>query len=46
MNKEVKNVLFPGPMVLFRSVCRLSSYLVKAKLHPLVVCYGAFWDKF
>ena len=35
MNEEVKNALFPGPMVSFRSACKLSSYLVRAKLYPL-----------
>ena len=36
MNEEVKNVFKPGPMVSFRSARKLSSYLVRAKLYPLV----------
>ena len=35
MNEEVKNLFLPRPMVSFRSACKLSSYLVRAKLYPL-----------
>ena len=35
MNEEVNNLLIPGPMVSFRGVHKLSSYLVRAKLYPL-----------
>ena len=35
MNEEVKNLLLPGPMVSFRGACKLSSYLVRAKLYSL-----------
>ena len=35
MNEEVKNLLIPGPMVSFRGACKLSSYLVRAKLYSL-----------
>ena len=33
---EVKKLFSPGPMVSFRSARKLSSYLVRAKLYPLV----------
>ena len=35
MNEEVRNLFLPGPMVSFRGVHKLSSYLVRAKLYPL-----------
>ena len=35
MNEEVKNLFLPGPMVSFRAACKLSNYLVQAKLYPL-----------
>ena len=35
MNEEVRKTFSPGPMVLFRSARKLSSYLVRAKLYPL-----------
>ena len=35
VNEEVKNLLLPEPMVLFRGARKLSSYLVIAKLYPL-----------
>ena len=35
MNEEVQNLFHPGPMVSFRGVRKLSSYLVRAKLYPL-----------
>ena len=34
MNDEVKRVFTPKPMVSFRSSCKISSYLVRAKLCP------------
>ena len=37
MNQDVKNVFIPGPIVLYRSVRKISSYLVRAKLYP--------WDR-
>ena len=35
MNEEVTETFSPGPMVSFWSARKLSSYLVRAKLHPL-----------
>ena len=35
MDKEVKKVFSPAPMVSFKSARKLSSYLVRAKLYPL-----------
>ena len=35
MSCEVKAVFLSGPLVLFRSAHRISSYIVRAKLHPL-----------
>ena len=35
MDKEVKKVFSPIPMVSFRSARKISSYLVRAKLYPL-----------
>ena len=35
MDKEVKKVFTPRPMVSFRSARKLNSYLVRAKLYPL-----------
>ena len=35
MNEETKKVFSAGPMVLFRSPRKISSYLVRAKLYPL-----------
>ena len=35
MNKEEKNLFFSGPMVSFRGVRKLSSYILRAKLYPL-----------
>ena len=35
MNKEEKNLFLPGPMVSFRDVLKLSSYILRAKLYPL-----------
>ena len=33
MNKELKHLFTPGPMVSFRSSRKISSYLVRAKLY-------------
>ena len=41
MNKEVKNVFTPGSLIPFRSACKLSSYLVRAKLYPLERTVGS-----
>ena len=41
MNKEVKKVFTPGPMVSFRSARKISSYLVRAKLYPLERTVGS-----
>ena len=35
MNEELKHLLTPSPMVLFRSSRKISSYLVRAKLYPV-----------
>ena len=35
MNEEAKNLVFPGPIVLFRGARKLSSYLVRIKFYPL-----------
>ena len=35
MSCEAKAVFLPDPMVLFRSVHKISSYLMRAKLYPL-----------
>ena len=34
MNEEVKNLVLPEPMVLFRSVRKIGSYLARTKLYP------------
>ena len=35
MNEETKKAFLPQPMILFRSPCKISSYLLRAKLYPL-----------
>ena len=35
LNKEIKEIFTPCPMVSFRGARKLGSYLVKAKLYPL-----------
>ena len=35
MSSEAKAVFSPGPMVSFKSACKISSYFVRAKLYPL-----------
>ena len=42
MNEEAKKVFTPGPMISFRSARKLSSYLVRAKLHPIKQTVGSF----
>ena len=42
MDEEVKRVFTPGPMVLFRSSRKLSSYLVRAKVYPTEKVVGFF----
>ena len=37
MDKEVKKVFTPPPIVSFCSACKLNSYLVRAKLYPLEI---------
>ena len=41
MDQETKNVFTPGPMAKFRSTCKLSSYLVRAKLYPIERIVGS-----
>ena len=42
MDKEVKKVFTPRPMVLFCSARKLNSYLVRAKLYPLERTVGSY----
>ena len=42
MNKEVKEIFTPGPMVSFRGARKFGSYLVRAKLYPLERSVGSF----
>ena len=42
MHDEVKRVFTPKPMVSFRSSCKISSYLVRAKLYPIERTAGSF----
>ena len=42
MDEEVKRVFTPGAMISFRSSRKLSSYLVRAKLHPTKRVVGSF----
>ena len=41
MNEDVKSVFTPAPMISFRSARKLSSYLVRAKLHSLERTVGS-----
>ena len=43
MNDDVKKVITPRPMVLFRSACKLNSYV--AKLYPLERTVGSYKSK-
>ena len=45
MNDDVKKVITPRPMVLFRSACKLNSYVVRAKLYPLERTVGSYKSK-
>ena len=40
MSHEAKAVFSPGPMISFRSARRISSYLVRAKLHQKIFKAG------
>ena len=42
LNKEVREIFTPSPMVSFRGVRKLGSYLVRAKLYPLERSVGSF----
>ena len=42
MNDEVKKTFTPSPMILFRSYRKISSYIVRAKLHPLERRVGSY----
>ena len=42
MDKEVKNVFPIAPIVSFKSIRKLRSYLVRAKLYPLQRTVGSF----
>ena len=42
MDKDVKKVFIPPPMVSFRSARKLNSYLVRAKLYPLERMVGSY----
>ena len=42
MNEEAKKVFTPGAMIFFRSARKLSSYLVRVKLHPIERTAGSF----
>ena len=45
MDKEVKRVFTPKPMISFQSARKLSSYLVRAKLYPTERTLGSYnWD--
>ena len=42
MNKEVKEIFIPGPIVSLLMARKLGSYLVSAKLYPLERSVGSF----
>ena len=42
LNKEVKKIFTPDPIVSFRGARKLGSYLVRAKLYPLKKSVGSF----
>ena len=42
MDKEVKRVFTPKPMISFGSARKLSSYLVRAKLNPTERTVGSY----
>ena len=41
VSHQAKAVFPPGPMILFRSVRKISCYLVRAKLYPLKRSVGS-----
>ena len=41
-DQKVERVFTHGPMALFHSAQKISSYLVRAKLYPLERCFGPF----
>ena len=45
MNKDLKSVFTPAPMISFSSLRKLSSYLVRAKLYPLERTVGSVQSK-
>ena len=42
MNNEVKKVFTPKPMISFHSARKISSYLIRGKLHPEERTKGSF----
>ena len=42
MDKKAKKLFTPRPMVLFRSACKLNSYLFRAKLYPSERTIGSY----
>ena len=42
LNKEVKEIFTPGPMVSFQRARKLGNYFVRAKLYPLERSVGSF----
>ena len=42
MNEEAKKAFTSGPMIFFRGVRKLSSYLVRANLFPIERTVGSF----
>ena len=42
LNKEVKEIFTPGPIIPSRGARKLTSYLVRAKLYPLERSVGSF----
>ena len=42
MDNEVKRLFTPKPMISIRSAKKLSSYLVRAKLHPTKRTVGSY----
>ena len=42
MDKEVKRVFTPKPMISFRSARKLKSYLVRAKFYPTEGTVGSY----
>ena len=42
MDKEIKKVFTPKPMILFRSARKIGSYLVRAKFYPIKRTTGSY----